>query len=81
MPGGEYEYVDLGEKSDSGAHRLSRCVILADCAKKICLQAGNHLSKELAEVIKKRRLKKKKEGEWIQGWGYDEEKFQEHQSP
>lgn len=83
MPGGEYEYVDLGEKRvipgliDCHMHP----VILADCAKKIsCLPPAVISIEELAEVIRE-TAKNKKEGEWIQGWGYDEEKFQEHRAP
>ena len=83
MPEGQYEYVDLGGKRvipgliDCHMHP----VILADCAKKIsCLPPAVSSIEELAEVIRE-TAENKKEGEWIQGWGYDEEKFSEHRAP
>ena len=63
MPGGEYEYVDLGEKRvipgliDCHMHP----VILADCAKKIsCLPPAVISIEELAEVIREAAKNKKK---------------------
>lgn len=56
-------------------------VILADCAAKIsCLPPVVHSIKELQEEICLAALEKKP-GEWICGWGYDEEKFAEHRAP
>lgn len=56
-------------------------IILADCTQKIsCLPPLASSIEELIEVIKS-ESKKKKSGEWIQGWGYDEEKFSEHRAP
>lgn len=56
-------------------------VILADCAQKIsCLPPSVNSIEELAEVIKK-EAENKESGQWIQGWGYDEEKFAEHRAP
>lgn len=83
MPKGDYEYVDLNGKSiipgliDCHMHP----VILADCAAKIsCLPPNVNSIEELETEIAK-AAKNKKEGEWIQGWGYDEEKFAEHRAP
>jgi len=56
-------------------------VILADCAQKIsCLPPVIRSIEELIEAIKEEATAKKPE-EWIQGWGYDEEKFVEHRAP
>jgi len=56
-------------------------VILADCAQKIsCLPPVARSIEELIAAIKE-EAKTKKPGEWIQGWGYDEEKFAEHRAP
>ena len=61
MPGGEYEYVDLGEKRViPGLIDCQDVVILGRLRQEEFVCTGSHLSKELAEVIKKRRLKKKK---------------------
>ncbi len=63
MPGGEYEYVDLGEKRvipgliDCHMHPS----FLADCAKKIsCLPPAVISIEELAEVIRETAKNKKK---------------------
>ncbi len=83
MPKKDYPVVDLeGKRVIPG---LIDChmhpVILADCAQKIsCLPPTTNSIEELAEAIKK-VSKDKKEGQWIQGWGYDEEKFAEHRAP
>lgn len=83
MPDKDYEIIDLKGKCvipgfvDSHMHP----VILADCAQKIsCLPPAVNSIEELARVIKE-ESKNKKEGQWIQGWGYDEEKFAEHRAP
>lgn len=56
-------------------------VILADCAQKIsCLPPAVSSIEELVAAIRE-QAKSKKPGEWIQGWGYDEEKFAEHRAP
>lgn len=56
-------------------------VILADCAQKIsCLPPAVSSIEELQQAIAA-ESRKKAPGEWIQGWGYDEEKFAEHRAP
>lgn len=83
MPPIDCEKVDLQGRSvipgfvDSHMHP----VILADCAQKIsCLPPVVRSIEELIAAIKE-EAKIKKHGEWIQGWGYDEEKFAEHRAP
>lgn len=56
-------------------------IILADCAQKIsCLPPNVHSISELIEKIRQ-RAQEAAPGEWIMGWGYDEEKFEEHRAP
>lgn len=56
-------------------------VLLADCAQKIsCLPPNVHSIEELVEKIRA-EASRKPAGEWIMGWGYDEEKFSEHRAP
>lgn len=83
LPETGYPVVDLAGKRvipgfvDSHMHP----VILADCAAKIsCLPPRIHSIEELEEAIRE-ESKNKEPGQWIQGWGYDEEKFAEHRSP
>ena len=83
MPKADYEAVDLQGKRiipgfvDTHMHPI----ILADCAQKIsCLPPLINNIDELKEAIR-RESENKKEGQWIQGWGYDEEKFAEHRAP
>jgi predicted amidohydrolase YtcJ len=83
LPETGYPVTDLGGKRvipglvDSHMHP----VILADCAAKIsCLPPKVHSIEELTEVIRE-KSSDRKPNQWIQGWGYDEEKFAEHRSP
>lgn len=82
-PPNDYETIDLqGKRIIPGfvdAHMHP--VILADCAQKIsCLPPVVSSIEELAVVIRE-ESKHRRPGEWIQGWGYDEEKFAEHRAP
>lgn len=84
MPGGEYEYVDLDEKRVIPG--------LIDCHMHPCHFSRRHqegflvclrqsfLSKNWRRSSE-RRLKIKKKASGFRGWGYDEEKFQEHRAP
>lgn len=56
-------------------------VILADSAQKIsCLPPLVHSIEDLTAAVQA-EAQKKEPGQWIQGWGYDEEKFAEHRAP
>ncbi|MBS5335043.1 MAG: amidohydrolase [Firmicutes bacterium] len=56
-------------------------IILADCMDKIsCLPPEINSIEELKEAVKE-RTKVIPNGEWIRGWGYDEEKLDEHRAP
>lgn len=83
MPPVDCEVIDLQGRRvipgfvDSHMHP----VILADCAQKIsCLPPVVSSIEDLISVIRE-EAKTKTPGEWIQGWGYDEEKFAEHRAP
>ena len=83
MPAFDGEVVDLGGRRvipgliDAHMHP----VILADCAQKVsCLPPLVSSIEELVEELRK-KAEEKPAGEWIQGWGYDEEKFSEHRAP
>lgn len=83
MPAIDCEKIDLqGKRVIPGfvdAHMHP--VILADCAQKIsCLPPVARSIEELIGAVKE-EAKTKRPGEWIQGWGYDEEKFAEHRAP
>lgn len=56
-------------------------IILADCAQKIsCLPPNVYSISELVKKVRQ-RAQETLHGEWIMGWGYDEEKFAEHRAP
>lgn len=83
LPAGDYLRVDLGGKRvlpgfiDAHMHPI----MLADFSRKIsALPPAVHSLDELAEEIRKVRAKQE-EGQWIQGWGYDEGKLAEKRSP
>lgn len=83
MPAVDGKAVDLGGKTvipgfvDAHMHP----VMLADFSQQIaCLPPKINSIAELIDEIA-RVGKDKQEGDWIQGWGYDEGKFAEHRSP
>ena len=83
LPKTGYPVTDLAGKRvipgfvDSHMHP----VILADCTAKIsCLPPKIRSIAELEEAIRE-ESRNKEPDQWIQGWGYDEEKFAEHRSP
>lgn len=56
-------------------------VMLADFRKKITIMPPEiHSIEDLKEAIRQRR-KQQKAGQWIEGWGYDEEGLEEKRSP
>ena len=82
IPAGDYEHVDLKGACvvpgfvDAHMHP----VMLADFSKKIsALPPEVHSIEELKEKIRQVRSMQKP-GEWIEGWGYDEGKFEEKRS-
>ena len=82
IPKGEYEHVDLKGACvipgfiDAHMHP----VMLADFSKKIsALPPEVHSIEELKGKIRQVRGNQK-QGEWIEGWGYDEGKFAEKRS-
>lgn len=82
IPDGDYEHVDLKGACvvpgfvDAHMHP----VMLADFSKKIsALPPEVHSIEELKEKIRQVR-ETQQPGEWIEGWGYDEGKFEEKRS-
>lgn len=82
IPDGDYEHVDLKRACvvpgfvDAHMHP----VMLADFSKKIsALPPEVHSIEELKEKIRQVR-ETQQPGEWIEGWGYDEGKFEEKRS-
>lgn len=82
IPDGNYEHVDLKGACvvpgfvDAHMHP----VMLADFSKKIsALPPEVHSIEELKEKIRQVR-ETQQPGEWIEGWGYDEGKFEEKRS-
>lgn len=82
VPEGDYEHVNLAGACvvpgfvDAHMHP----VMLADFSKKIsALPPEVHSIEELKEKIRLVR-KRQQQGEWIEGWGYDEGKFAEKRS-
>lgn len=82
IPAGEYEHVNLQGACvvpgfiDAHMHP----VMLADFSKKIsALPPEVHSIEELKEKIRQVRSAQQP-GEWIEGWGYDEGKFEEKRS-
>ena len=56
-------------------------VLLADCRKKITVMPPDICSiSDLTEAIRERRAQQEP-GEWIQGWGYDEQALKEKRPP
>ena len=56
-------------------------VMLADCRKKITVMPPEICSiEDLVQAIRKRR-REQAPGQWIEGWGYDEQGFEEKRSP
>lgn len=56
-------------------------IILADCMGKIsCLPPEVNSIEELTQAIRREAMTTPP-GEWVRGWGYDEEKFAEHRAP
>ena len=83
LPGDRGTVIDLkGRRVIPGfvdAHMHS--VMLADCMKKITVMPPEICSiEELVQAIRKRRAQQEP-GQWIEGWGYDEQGFAEKRSP
>ena len=83
LPGDRGTVIDLkGRRVIPGfvdAHMHS--VMLADCMKKITVMPPEICSiEELVQAIRERRAQQEP-GQWIEGWGYDEQGFAEKRSP